>query len=133
MDIDTEEASQQPGVLGVFTSADLGLPRIAHTLPMLPDGMRRPLLATDVVRFAGEPIVAVVAEDQYLAADAAELVVVDYDPLPPLVDPGGRGRPTRSCCSRRSGRTPPSASSRSSGPTSASARSSSRCGWRTSA
>jgi len=87
VDIDTEDASQQPGVLGVFTSADLGLPLIAHTLPMLPDGMRRPLLATDVVRFAGEPIVAVVAEDRYLAADAAELVVVDYDPLPPLVDP----------------------------------------------
>ena len=91
VDIDTEEASQQPGVLGVFTSADLGLPLIAHTLPMLPDGMRRPLLATDVVRFAGEPIAAVVAEDRYLAADAAELVVVDYDPLPPPGRPAAGG------------------------------------------
>ena len=85
--IDTEEAARQPGVLGVFTSADLELPRIAHTLPMLPDGMRRPLLATDVVRFAGEPVAAVVAEDRYLGADAADLVVVDYDPRPPLIDP----------------------------------------------
>jgi carbon-monoxide dehydrogenase large subunit len=54
---------------------------------MLPDGMRRPLLATDVVRFVGEPVAAVVAEDRYLAADAADLVVVDYEPLPPVVDP----------------------------------------------
>jgi carbon-monoxide dehydrogenase large subunit len=85
--IDTDEAARQPGVLGVFTSADVDLPRIAHTLPMLPDGMRRSLLAAEVVRFAGEPVVAVVAEDRYLAADAADLVVVDYDALPPLADP----------------------------------------------
>ena len=63
------------------------LPRIAHTLPMLPDGMRRPLLATDVVRFVGEPVAVVVAEDRYAAADAADLVIVDYEPLTPAVDP----------------------------------------------
>jgi carbon-monoxide dehydrogenase large subunit len=86
--IEADEARQSPGVLGVFTAEDIAeLPRIAHTLPMLPDGMRRPLLATDVVRFVGEPVAAVVAEDRYLAADAADLVVVDYEPLPPVVDP----------------------------------------------
>ena len=75
-------------MLGVFSAADVAeLPRIAHTLPMLPDGMRRPLLATDVVRFVGEPVAVVVAEDRYVAADAADLVVVDYEPLTPAVDP----------------------------------------------
>ena len=49
--------------------------------------MRRPLLATDVVRFVGEPVAVVVAEDRYVAVDAADLVVVDYEPLTPVVDP----------------------------------------------
>jgi carbon-monoxide dehydrogenase large subunit len=56
-------------------------------MPMLPDGMRRPLLATDVVRFVGEPVAVVVAEDRYAAADAADLVIIDYEPLTPAVDP----------------------------------------------
>jgi carbon-monoxide dehydrogenase large subunit len=86
-EIDVEDARQAPGVLGVFASADIDLPLISHNFPMFPEEMRRPLLARDVVRFVGEPVVAVVAEDRYVAADAAELVVVDYDPLPPLVDP----------------------------------------------
>ena len=86
--VDVDEARASPGVLGVFSAADIAeLPRIAHTLPMLPDGMRRPLLATDVVRFVGEPVAVVVAEDRYLAADAADLVVVDYEALAPAVDP----------------------------------------------
>ena len=64
--VDGDEARASPGVLGVFSAADIAeLPRIAHTLPMLPDGMRRPLLATDVVRFVGEPVAVVVAEDRY--------------------------------------------------------------------
>ena len=100
---------------------------------MLPDGMRRPLLATDVVRFVGEPVVAVVAEDRYVAADAADLVVVDYDPLPAVVDPEAAAtdevllfpdaRHQRRACG----------CSRPSGPTSAAARWWSACGWRTSA
>ena len=86
--VDVDEARASPGVLGVFSAADIAeLPRIAHTLPMLPDGMRRPLLATDVVRFVGEPVAVVVAEDRYAAADAADLVIVDYEPLTPAVDP----------------------------------------------
>ncbi|HEY8092692.1 MAG TPA: xanthine dehydrogenase family protein molybdopterin-binding subunit [Acidimicrobiales bacterium] len=85
--IDVEEARQAPGVVGVFSGADIDLPLISHNFPMFPEEMRRPLLAGDVVRFAGEQVVAVVAEDRYVAADAAELVVVDYDALPALVDP----------------------------------------------
>ena len=46
-----------------------------------PEEMRRPVLATDVVRFIGEPVAVVVAETRAQAVDAAELVDVDYDPL----------------------------------------------------
>jgi carbon-monoxide dehydrogenase large subunit len=49
--------------------------------------MVRPLLATDVVRFVGEPIAAIVSETREAGFDAAEAVVVDLDPLPPVVDP----------------------------------------------
>ena len=49
--------------------------------------MRRPFVADGTVRYVGQPVVAVIAEDRYQAADAAELVVVDYDPLPVVVDP----------------------------------------------
>ena len=55
--------------------------------PQLDPAMRRPLLATDRVRFVGEPIAAVVATDPYRAADAAGLVEVDYEPSPAVVDP----------------------------------------------
>ncbi len=46
----------------------------------------RPQLAEGEVRFVGDPVALVVAADRYVAEDAAELVVVDYDPLPPVVD-----------------------------------------------
>ena len=49
--------------------------------------MARPFLADGVVRFVGEPVVAVVAESLAEAVDAAELVEVDYEPLVPVVDP----------------------------------------------
>ena len=45
--------------------------------------MAQPLLARDVVRFVGEPVAVVVTEQPYQGEDAAELVDVDYDPLPP--------------------------------------------------
>ena len=48
--------------------------------------MLRPFLATDKVRFVGEPVVAVLTEQAYQGPDAAELVAVDYDPLPAVVD-----------------------------------------------
>ncbi len=86
--IDVEEARAMPGVLGVHTFADVdadgyGLVPIDH--PLLPTQIRRPVLASDVVRYVGEPIVAVVAETRTQAVDAVERVVVDYDPLPVVV------------------------------------------------
>jgi CO/xanthine dehydrogenase Mo-binding subunit len=88
--IDATEARKLPGVVGVFTAVDLGddnapLPIYAPH-PRLPVPCRiRPLVAT-VARFVGEPVVAVVAHDPYLAQDAADLVRVEYDPRPALAD-----------------------------------------------
>jgi carbon-monoxide dehydrogenase large subunit len=86
--IDTSVAAAMPGVLGVFTAADLdGFGPVPHPLPILPAGTERPVLASDVVRFVGEAIVAVVAEDRALAADAAEAVIVEIDPIEAVVEP----------------------------------------------
>lgn len=84
--IDVDDARAAPGVLGVFTGADLDVGPYPKLAPFFPDDMVRPVLATDRVRFVGEPIVAIVAETATAAADAAEQVIVDIDPLPPVVD-----------------------------------------------
>lgn len=84
--IDGREAQTAPGVLAVVSAADLALPPIVP-ITMVEQRMVRPVLATDRVRFVGEPIVAVVAETRAAALDAAEAVVVDIDPLPALIDP----------------------------------------------
>jgi carbon-monoxide dehydrogenase large subunit len=84
--VDVSAALEAPGVIAAFTGADLDLPPVP---PMLPDlvnaAMPQPLLATDVVRFVGEPVAVVVTEKPYQGEDAAELVDTDYDPLPPVV------------------------------------------------
>jgi aerobic carbon-monoxide dehydrogenase large subunit len=79
---DTAAASRAPGVLGVFTSADIELGPLPLDVAFMPAGIRQHALATDTVRFVGELIAAVVAETRSQAVDAAELVVVDYEPLP---------------------------------------------------
>ena len=84
--IDTEEAASAPGVVAVFTAADLSLPE-HHTFIVLHQDVPRPPLATDRVRFVGEAVALVVAESKAAAVDAAELVDVDYDPLTAVVDP----------------------------------------------
>jgi carbon-monoxide dehydrogenase large subunit len=84
--IQTEEARAMPGVVGVFASSDLPGLRMP-AVEDLPEDLRRPLLATGVVRFVGEPVAVVVASTRAQAMDAAELVGVDYDPLPVLTDP----------------------------------------------
>src|SRR6266511_1470376 len=89
--VEVAAARRAPGVLAVLTAADLA----GHVAPMpvmAPDGAEVaetpiPLLATGRVRFAGEPVAVVVAETRAAAKDAAEIVAVDYDPLPVLVDP----------------------------------------------
>ncbi|MFC5994936.1 xanthine dehydrogenase family protein molybdopterin-binding subunit [Pseudonocardia hispaniensis] len=83
--IDTEAAAAAPGVVAVFTAANLRLPAHHGFMVVNPD-VRRPPLATDRVRFTGEAVALVVAESTAAAADAAELVEVDYDPLPAVVD-----------------------------------------------
>jgi carbon-monoxide dehydrogenase large subunit len=83
--IDTSEAEAAPGVLAVLTAADIDLGPIAP-FALVNQAMTRPVLATDVVRFVGEAIVAVVAETRAQAVDAAEGVIVDLEPLTPLVD-----------------------------------------------
>ncbi|MGH8974917.1 MAG: xanthine dehydrogenase family protein molybdopterin-binding subunit [Acidimicrobiia bacterium] len=88
--IDTTAAVAMPGVVGVFTAADLDLGPIVP-MPMLPEAMGRPPLARDRVRFVGEAVAVVVAETRSAAVDAAGEVVVDYDPLPAVVDPTRAG------------------------------------------
>jgi aerobic carbon-monoxide dehydrogenase large subunit len=87
--IDTSAAKEAPGVVAVYTAADLGLDRHAAAGPPIPtpDEMRRPVLATDRVRFIGELVAVVVAETRALGVDASELVEVDYEPLDTLIDP----------------------------------------------
>ncbi|MFN8037161.1 MAG: xanthine dehydrogenase family protein molybdopterin-binding subunit [Acidimicrobiia bacterium] len=84
--IDTSAAAGMPGVLGVYTAGDLGLAP-HQSFMMVPATMSRPVLADGRVRFVGDLVVAVLAETRAQAVDAAELVIVDYDPLPVVVDP----------------------------------------------
>ncbi len=91
--IDTSEARKLAGIHAVLTAEDLAAARpedLVPTMfaPMLAMIRIPPLraLADGDVRYAGEPVALVVAENRYLAEDACELVEVDYDPLPPVVD-----------------------------------------------
>jgi carbon-monoxide dehydrogenase large subunit len=82
--VDTSAAEAMPGVHAVYTIED-----VRHISPLLaqaPIGKLRPLLADGVVKHAGEAIAMVVASDRYLAQDAADAVIVDYDPLPAVID-----------------------------------------------
>jgi carbon-monoxide dehydrogenase large subunit len=94
--IDVRAAQSMDGVEAVFTGA-----QIAELLAPMPIGTPFPspehrAVATDVVRFAGEPVAVVVAADRYIARDAADAIVVSYDPLPAVVDPelAMTGKPT---------------------------------------
>ena len=84
LDVDVSDAMTQPGVVGIFTASDLGL--VPQPSPYSPMFDTCPL-AAGVVRYVGEPIAAVVTERADQGEDAAELVIVDYDPLPVVVDP----------------------------------------------
>jgi carbon-monoxide dehydrogenase large subunit len=87
-EIDKAEALGMPGVVGVYTAADLDLQPFATAGPPVdtPEEMRRPVLAKDKVRFIGEPVAVVVAESRAQAVDAAAMVYVDTDDLPVLID-----------------------------------------------
>jgi carbon-monoxide dehydrogenase large subunit len=97
--IDTAKAKAVPGVIVILTAEDFAghlqdLPGLQNVPPAawrklvenkikIPD---QPLLATDVVRHVGEPYAIVIAENRYIAEDAVELIEVDLDPLPVVVD-----------------------------------------------
>ncbi|MCW2935002.1 MAG: coxL [Actinomycetia bacterium] len=87
--IDTEAARQADGVVAVFTGADLaaaGVQPLKPPMPTMNQAMVQPWLATDTVRFVGEPVAAIVTEHPYQGEDAIELVDIDYDFLPAVVD-----------------------------------------------
>ncbi len=87
--IDTSAALALPGVHAVFTAADLNpdVKEAWHAVAGkdIPDTPRPPL-AEHEVKFVGDPVALVVAENRYVAEDAIELVDVDYDPLPAIAD-----------------------------------------------
>lgn len=84
--IDVTEAVGAAGVLAVYTGADLDLPPLPPFVEVNAR-CRRYALTRDRVRFGGEPVAVVIAESAEAAVDAVELVDVDYEPLPAVVDP----------------------------------------------
>ena len=85
--VDTSQAAAMPGVIGVYTNDDLGMANFPTIMGMTNAAMTAPMLASGTVRFVGEPIVAIVAATRESAADAAEWVVVEYEPLTVVIDP----------------------------------------------
>jgi aerobic carbon-monoxide dehydrogenase large subunit len=83
--IDTSRAAALPGVVAVVTGELMA----QHNLAWMPtlSGDTQAVLATDKVRFQGQEVAAVVAEDPYVAKDALELIDVDYEPLPAVTNP----------------------------------------------
>jgi len=88
LDVDVQAALEMPGVVAVLTGEDARneLWPLPPRLPMMNQGMQRPMLAVDVVRHVGEAVAVVIAKTAAEALDAAEAVYVEYDALPPVVD-----------------------------------------------
>jgi carbon-monoxide dehydrogenase large subunit len=90
--IESARAEQAPGVVAVFTGADA-----AEALKSIPCAWLLPnaglnvapyrAMAVDIVRYVGDAVAVVVAESDYQAYDALDLIVVDYEPLPAVTDP----------------------------------------------
>ncbi len=89
--VDVDAARRAPGVAAVYTAADLPFGHLDLPLliphPALTHGRTQRCLASEVVRHVGEAVAFVVAEDRYLAEDAAEQVEVEYEPQPVVVTP----------------------------------------------
>src|SRR3989454_8545242 len=94
--IDVSAARAMPGVVAVYTAADLPFGGVALPLliphPNLTQGRTQRCLASDVVRYAGEAVAFVIAESRYLAEDAGDLVQVEYEPLPVVITPEAAAR-----------------------------------------
>ena len=86
LSIETSEAESMPGVVAVYTTQNLGLADREGAMDFYASEMTRPYLARDKVRFVGEPIAVVVAETAYQAADAAESIWADIEPLDSVID-----------------------------------------------
>jgi len=84
--VDTSIAESMPGVIAVYTGATLPLQPAPPAMVLLNQKMLRPYLANDVVRYVGEPVAMIVSETKEQGVDAAESVIVDYDPLPTVLD-----------------------------------------------
>ncbi|HET6183142.1 MAG TPA: xanthine dehydrogenase family protein molybdopterin-binding subunit [Acetobacteraceae bacterium] len=100
--IDTSAASAAPGVLAVYTGADYASDGLAMPKATMPrkraDGSpafapQRPALVTDRARYVGDPVAMVIAETLAQAKDAAELVAIEYDPLPAVTSVMEAARP----------------------------------------
>src|SRR6202040_230122 len=83
--IDTSKAAAVPGVVAVVTGELMA----AHNLAWMPTLSydTQAVLATDKVRFQGQEVAAVIADDPYIAKDACEAIDVEYEPLPVIVNP----------------------------------------------
>jgi len=87
--LDLSAARALPGVFAVWSAADIAdVPPIDFREGSIPalDPYRQPVLAKDLVRYVGEPVAAVFAENPYVAEDAADLVTMEIEELPPLLD-----------------------------------------------
>ncbi|MGH9231189.1 MAG: xanthine dehydrogenase family protein molybdopterin-binding subunit [Acidimicrobiales bacterium] len=84
--VDADAARSTPGVVDVVTAADVDIGPQPQVSRAYPSAMARPLLADGRVRFVGEAVVAIVSETEAAGEDAAELVAIDYDPLPAVTD-----------------------------------------------
>ncbi len=88
--IKTDAAKASPGVVEALTGRDvsshIGSVPCAAAMPGLKVPFQ-PALAVDAVRFVGEPVIAIVSSDRYSGRDAADLVEIEYEPLPAAVDP----------------------------------------------
>src|SRR5260370_32082698 len=80
--LDAPEAQRQPGVIDVLTGKDLGSlhPYYGHAVK------DHPLLAIGKVRFVGEPVAAVIGEDEFSAQEALDKIKVEYEELTPVLD-----------------------------------------------
>ena len=83
--IDTTKALALPGVLAVITGKDLDAAGLAWMPTLMSD--KQMVLPVDRVVYQAQEVAAVVATERYIAADAVELIEVEYEPLPPVVDP----------------------------------------------
>jgi aerobic carbon-monoxide dehydrogenase large subunit len=91
MSVDVSAARALPGVVAVYVAADLPFGHIDLPIliphPNLTHGRTQRCLASDVVRYAGEAVAFVVAKSRHLAEDAADLVQIEYEPLPVVITP----------------------------------------------